>query len=79
MKKSDTQPLAETLGKGYAYIQHGIDRAIGWGFERMRDAGEIEVQKSDGKIVNASKKALSFLGAAGDAYYKTYDKLKRGK
>ena len=70
--------MAETIGKGYAYIQHGIDRVIGWGFKKMRDVESPE-EKPSGKIVHAGKKIVSFVGKAGDAYYETYDKLKNKK
>lgn len=76
MKKEPS--LAETLGKSYAYVQHGIDRIIGWGFERMRDADQPTKEPS-GKIVGTGKKMISFIGRAGDAYYKKYDELKNGK
>ncbi len=78
MKKKEESSWAETIGKGYAHVQHGLDRVIGWGFEKMRDADKPTPEPS-GKIAAAGKKALSFFGTAGDAYYKTYDKLKNKK
>ncbi len=34
MSKEKPYVLAETIGKGFAHIQHGIDRLIGWGFKK---------------------------------------------
>ena len=78
MSKEKPYVLAETIGKGFAHIQHGIDRLIGWGFEKMRDVDHAEAKPS-GEIMRTGRKIVAFLGKTGDAYYKAYDKLKGRK
>ncbi len=75
--------LAEVLGKGYAHLQHGIDRVIAWGFSKMNDLeGEEPTEKEIMNphlrtAANIGRKAVSFVCKAGNAYFKTYEDLKR--
>ena len=78
--------MAETLGKGYAHVQHLIDKAIGWGFKEMRKAAATKPTKAEkksgstaGKISRAARSTFKFFGEAGDAYFQTYEDLKRKK
>lgn len=75
-----TNPIAELIGFTYANVQHGMDRVIDWGLHRMREAGNDppRATKPDtsSKAVRAAKGLLRFMGDTGDAYYRTYEKLK---
>lgn len=72
--------MAEALGAGWAHVQHGMDRLIGWGFERMRQAGTATPQKQNrSRAARVGRGILRFVGRAGDAYYRTYDALKQKK
>lgn len=82
-KKNDTAQdpsLAEIAGEGFALLQHGIDKAVAWGFKKMK---EVDTEESP-EITNpylrtaadAGRKTLGFLGRAGQAYYKRYEELK---
>jgi hypothetical protein len=83
MKKDDPS-MAETLGKGYAHVQHGIDKVIAWGFEKMKDVDAAKApQKFENphmeKAAKAGRSVLGFLGRAGESYFKTYEDLKKNK
>lgn len=64
-------------------MQHGMDRAIEWGFKKMEESQTTK--KSSKPIENpylktaadAGRSALGFLGKAGKAYYRKYEELKR--
>jgi hypothetical protein len=71
--------IPEVLGKGWAHVQHGMDKAIGWGIKRMREAGEAEAKPAEGKVGKVGRGVLKFFGQLGDAYYETYEDLKRKK
>lgn len=68
--------VAEALGSAYARLQHGIDRVVGWGFRKLRDTDRPGASP-EGRLLKAGKGILGFIGRAGDAYYETYDRLKR--
>ncbi len=76
-------PIAELIGFAYAHLQHGIDRAVDWGFRRMREAGEQEPKarktQAASKAARAAKSAIRFLGQTGEAYFRTYEELKRSQ
>lgn len=80
-KKPQSSGLADGLGSAFAYLQHGMDRVIGWGFARMRDV-KIDQQQREkrgvlGRLLRMGKGSVKFLGDAGDAYYRKYEDLKR--
>lgn len=82
-KNEDKKPngdLAGMLGAGYAHIQHVMDKAIAWGFDRMEETKAAKPIKDDtplGKAEKLGRGVLSFFGAAGKAYFKTYEDLKK--
>lgn len=73
-------PIAELIGFTYAHLQNGIDHVVDWGLQRMREVGKNDVQtqkkEPSSKAVKAAKGTLRFLGETGDAYFRTYEKLK---
>lgn len=77
--RADT--IARLAGKSYAYVQHGMDRVIAFGFAAMRQAGEDTAApaKSRGiasRVGQAGRGLLGFLGTMGDTYFRTYEELK---
>jgi hypothetical protein len=85
-KEKPYSPWARLLGDGLARVQHGVDGLVRWGFRRLesvdRDHHVIEVDESHPYVTKAKKVAkgtLGFLGEAGIAYYKAYEKLKKEK
>jgi hypothetical protein len=72
--------LADTLGAGYAHVQHLMDRAIEWGFRKMRESeagkGKGPPKTAAGKAERMGRSVLSFFGKAGSAYFETYERLK---
>ena len=76
--------VARLLGNSFAYVQHGIDRAIEWGFATMEEQAKGKSKsvkkKPKGVTGNVAAFARGFfgvLGAAGSAYYRTYEELKK--
>ena len=74
--------LARFLGASLAHLQHGFDRLGEWGFHTMREAASRQSKSEKPKtFVNRLKKLLrntfGIIGDAGDAYYATYEGLKR--
>lgn len=74
--------VARLIGNSYAHVQHGIDRAIEWGFETMQKQAEVREKAppkntAAGKVATVGKGVLGFLGAAGEAYFRTYSDLKK--
>ena len=85
MRKQADPSLTVLLGHACAYVQHGMDKVIEWGFAKIKEAGEMEPQRAaaDGdsnpylrNAAKAARKALGFLGTAGSAYYEKYEQLK---
>lgn len=78
---SSDPTLAETLGAGYAHVQHWMDLGIEWGLKRMQDASAAGPAKTAGKtpgtVERIGRGVLGFFGRAGSAYYETYGKLKK--
>ena len=75
--------MAQVIGKGFAYVQHGMDRVIEWGLASMKKAGEAPVNKKESsenpqldRIKLMGRKTLGFIGTLGDEYYRTYEELK---
>lgn len=75
--------IARLLGNAYAHVQHGIDKAIEWGFMTMEKQAHAEAKttkKPKGVAGNIGAFARGFfgvLGEAGGAYYRTYEALKK--
>jgi len=76
--------VARLLGNAYAHLQHGIDRGIEWGFSKMQeqaaDAPRAKKQKPKGTLGNVfafGKGFVGVIGEAGEAYYRTYEELKK--
>ena len=80
-KQADS--VARVIGKGYAHVQHGIDRVVEWGFMRMKEQGDTQPKEAKTvteKAASVGRGVLGFLGTLGDTYYRTYEDLKkRGK
>lgn len=82
MTKKDS-PLARAVGSTLAHVQHGLDRVIAWGFDRMQKAAEARKEPAKertsavGKLQRAGKTFLRFVGQAGKSYYRAYDDLKQ--
>ncbi|MDD4319415.1 MAG: hypothetical protein PHW10_03775 [Candidatus Peribacteraceae bacterium] len=80
MKRSAT---ARLIGNGLAHLQHGMDRLGEWGFRTMRKAASqpsaspLQPSTTKSRLTRILKKALGFVGDAGDTYYATYEELKR--
>jgi hypothetical protein len=85
---NDTPPekdigMAELLGKSYAHFQHGLDRAIEWGFSKMNTLEGEEPTEKDiknphlRKTINVGRKMVGFVGRAGNTYFRTYEELKK--
>lgn len=76
--------LARLIGNSYAHVQHGIDKAIEWGFDTMEKQAKAapakKAKRPAGVAGNAAAFARGFfsvLGEAGTAYYRTYEELKK--
>jgi hypothetical protein len=74
--------LARLLGNSYAHVQHGIDKAIEWGFATMEKQASAAPKKKPtgvaGNVLGFGKGFLSVIGEAGSAYFRTYEELKKG-
>lgn len=84
MPKKDDPTLASLVGKSAAIVQHGLDKVIEWGFAKIKetsDTSEKRISKIKNKHLSRAAKigrvSLRFLGEAGQAFYRTYDELKR--
>lgn len=76
-KQADS--IARVIGKGYAHVQHGMDRVAEWGFARLKEQGNVQPSKAKTvteKATSVGRGVLGFLGTLGDAYYRTYEELK---
>ncbi len=87
MKKPS--PLANFLGTGLAHLQHVTDRAVEWGFARMKELNDQPApakpkakKKGAANVADHAarfgRQVIGFIGEAGDTYYKKYEDLKRG-
>lgn len=84
MQKNQLAGLGKVIGGGLAYVSHGIDRLTEWGFRKMKEAGDAQDPKKiepKNKYARGALKTgqtiLGVLGSAGDAYYRTYEGLKK--
>ena len=79
--------VARVLGKGWAHVQHGMDRVIQWGMHRIKVASapdavvEVPTPKKTAirRIGSGVRTGLRFLGTLGETYFDEYEKLKRKK
>lgn len=78
------EKIAGKVGSTLAHVQHLLDRFYAWGFKRLEEVGKepkvIDTTPESGIVGNAKRlgrKAAGFVGKAGDAYFSTYEKLKR--
>lgn len=85
-KRQDDSSWAKLLGGSYAYVQHGMDRVIEWGFAEMRkaaDTPEKPKQEPQSEYVAKAKKiakgTAKFVSSTVSAYYDTYRDLKKGE
>lgn len=73
--------IARLLGNSYAHLQHGIDKAIEWGFTTMEQQASTAPKKKltgvVGNVLGFGKGFLSVVGEAGSAYFRTYEELKK--
>lgn len=73
--------VARLIGNSYAHVQHGVDVAIEWGFTKMKEqektATKSVAKTPAGKVEKVGRGILGVIGAAGDAYFRTYSELKR--
>lgn len=75
--------VARLIGNSYAHVQHGIDRAIEWGFTKMEEQAKTPVKKKKkpkgvgGNVAAFGRGFFSVLGEAGGAYFRTYNELKK--
>tara|TARA_Y100000310_G_scaffold319297_1_gene374422 strand:- start:299 stop:562 length:264 start_codon:yes stop_codon:yes gene_type:complete len=84
MPKGSHHDWSKDVGHGLAHLQDGIDKTLGWTFEKIRSVGDSKMprkKKNDNKYVydakKTGKKMLSFLGGVGDAFYDKYGELKK--
>jgi hypothetical protein len=84
-KEPETSSWATVIGGSYAYLQHGMDKVIEWGFSQMKKAADEQKaapakESQNPYIANTkalARKTMRFLGATGRAYYDTYRDLKK--
>ena len=84
-KKTSTEDptLTEVVGGGFAVVQHGIDKVITWGFKKMKDAEQGTNPDADienphlRKAAKIGRGVMGFIADNGQAYYKSYEELKR--
>ncbi len=73
------------IGKTFAYVQHGMDKVIAWGFSTMEEASKTPTQKKPSRnlflreTARAGRGLLRFVGTLGTEYYKKYDELKKNR
>lgn len=84
MKIGSAKAWARTLGAGLANIQHGLDKCAEWGFERLKEAGNLpKKDKTKNKYLRSIKRAakgtIGFFGQLGDNYYEHYEELKKSE
>jgi hypothetical protein len=73
--------IARLVGNSYAHLQHGIDKAIEWGFATMEKQVASAPKKKPkgvaGNVLGFGRGFLSVIGEAGSAYFRTYEELKK--
>lgn len=79
--KHSVESWAKAVGNTLAQVQHGMDKAIDWGFAQMREQSKQKppskgAAKED-SVTRTGKGILRFFGEAGNAYYRHYDELKK--
>lgn len=73
MKKRNT---AQKIGMTLAYLQHTVDRALNFGFQKLKSTGTKKKSKNDGPVTESIRKTASFLGEVGTEFYESYESLK---
>ena len=74
--------LGKPLGKFLANVQHTVDSAVTWGFERLEKSGK-EPPKAPPPVTRVDKakhllrRGAGFVGEFGSSYYHEYEKLKQ--
>ena len=85
-ERQDDSSWAKLLGGTYAYLQHGMDKVIEWGFAEMRKAADAPAPKKapkepENEYIARAKKlakgAARFASSTVSAYYDTYRDLKK--
>ena len=80
---SEDPTLAEVVGGGFAVLQHGMDKAIFWGLRKMKDAQEKTDPEADienphlKRAAKVGRGLMGFIADAGQAYYTSYEEMKR--
>lgn len=75
--------LAEVVGGGFAVLQHGIDKVVTWGFSKMKDVQQNTNPDADianphlKKAAKIGRGLMGFIADAGQAYYSSYEEMKR--
>jgi hypothetical protein len=72
--------LASRVGRILAHVQHGVDVGVSWGLRKLREVGEAGPTAPPRGVAGSARelgrKALGFVGAVGDEYYRRYQELK---
>jgi hypothetical protein len=77
----DPESMGALLGGTLALVQHGVDKAVEWGFGKLRgmprhgSEEEIEQPALRG-VLRFGRGVLRFVGGVGTAYYRRYEELK---
>lgn len=80
---TDDPTLAEVVGGGFAVVQHGIDKVVSWGFAKMKDVQQNTNPEADianphlKKAAKIGRGLMGFIADTGQAYYKSYEEIKR--
>ena len=75
MKKKRSN-LASLLGRSYAYVQHSLDIATSWAFEKLSSVSSSAKKESEHPVTKALKNLGTFVGEAGSSFYDEYERLK---
>ncbi len=82
---NSSKKVAEAIGHTLAHVQDGVDFFLDWGFKALKKVGREKCvpQKDENQYLRTTKKVsrnvLTFLGEAGDSFYKKYQELKAKK
>lgn len=80
----ESSKVARTLGIGYAYVQHAMDKTIVWGLKHMQETTKDkpfepmdEVPKTYlSHTKSFLKGTVHFVGELGSTYFEKYEELK---
>ena len=83
-KSTKNKNIAQSLGSILAHVQSTFDEVFSFGFKKLNQFGQGKKISSEQKkedlmyyFKKISKITAKFLGQTGEAYYDTYDKLKK--